>query len=206
MLNNKSTLRNFFHDKYLETVKLLPAVGQKNSEAYTMLIFTFSALSIFGFFAIKPTLATIADLKKQLQDSQFVNQALTTKIANLTTLQSRYSALTPDLPLVFSAIPTQPQAPILLGQIQALAQKQNLTLNSLQASQVEITKKQTGTTPSSFTFFLEATGSYNEFMQFIKNLTDFNRITTIENINFTISQKTGDLPLVLNLRGRAYFR
>src|SRR4051794_1976618 len=95
----KNYFENLTAAKYREYLKLLPSIHDERTQLITMLIFTFVALSFFGLFAINPTLSTIVELKKELSDSQFVDQQLTNKINNLESLQQRYNLLGPDLPV-----------------------------------------------------------------------------------------------------------
>ena len=78
--------RHYFTDlsaaKYREYLKLLPNIQNEKTKAITMLIFTFVAMSFLGIFAINPTLSTIVELNKQLEESKFVHEQLQTKINN----------------------------------------------------------------------------------------------------------------------------
>ena len=83
-------------------LSLLPTLKEKKMRQFTTLALTFITIAFFGFFAITPTVNTISELQKQLDDSNFVNDALQKKIANLTTLQTTYTQIQPDLDPVFA--------------------------------------------------------------------------------------------------------
>ncbi len=200
MNKTKSTLSWLYKNKYFTLPSYLK---EKQAQTITTLIFTFVALSFFGILAISPTLSTIAQLQKQLNDSKNADKQLKQKIENLSLLQTQYNSLKPNIPLVLENLPSAPNVPLLIAQIQALARKSNIVLSSLQTFQVELTKSQNSDASSSFTFSLAGTGSYTDISSFISLLINFNRIITINGVS--ISQQGGNTAQ-LSLRGNAYFK
>lgn len=181
----------------------LPNFQDEKTQRFTTLALTLIALSVFGVFAIGPTLSTIASLQKQLVDSQFVDRKLQEKITNLSLLQQQYQALTNDLPLILGAIPQTPTVTLLFAQLQSLASVNDVTLTRVQVSQVDLS--QTAATPDqpSFIFSLEATGGKNALLEFLISLTNFERIITIDTYAFA-NDSDGNERLSLN--GKAYFK
>lgn len=202
--------RNFFTNltpaQYREYLKLLPNLKDEKAQLYTMLAFTLAAMSIFGIFAINPTLSTIVELKRQLADLHFVYEKLVTKTQNLSTLQQKYLSLTDDLPVIFDAVPLKPEIPKFIAQVNALLTRSNLQIKSLQTYGVEITpnKKALGKNASSFVFSLEAEGTYKDMLVFIQTITRVNRLVTIDLVSIAKDDKRD--VLILNLRGREYFK
>lgn len=201
--------RNYFENlstsKYKAYLNLLPKMEKDSTKAITMLIFTFLATSILGIFAISPTLSTIVELNKQLEDSQFVHERLTTKMNNLSNLQKQHTQLSTDLPLVFDAIPNGASVPTLIGQIESLAKSKNITITSIRVGKAQLSStKESGNKAPSFAFSLEAEGSYEEMTDFSSSLTRFNRIVTIELISLTKDPRRN--VLILTLRGKGYFK
>lgn len=198
-------IKNFFSkhlpkNKYLD---ILPYFTQEKTKNFTTLIFTLLAVSFFGFFAIHPTLSTIAQLKRQLTDSQFVNQKLQEKISALSELQKQYTELQEDIPDVFSAIPQTPSTPLLTGQLQLLALDSDISILRLQIFEVELYQGQQEKN-SSFAFSLEAQGEQDKLLNFLSSLVNFERIVTIDTLSFTKVETEGTFNL--SLRGKAYFK
>lgn len=188
--------------KYLE---MLPDFQEKKTQAFITIVLTLFTLSIFGFFAINPTLSIITQLQKQLEDSVFVNQKLEEKIRNLAILQQKYNALQNDLPVIFSAVPKTPTAPLLIGQLHALSNAHTLTLSRIQVFEVDLTKIQL--TPKnyfSYDFVFQAEGTYSQIADFIQDLSNLERIVTIDSFNVTGGQQTSKQQFTL--RGKAYFK
>lgn len=201
----KSYFENLSATKYREYLKLLPNMEKENTRAFVTIGLTFIALSFFGIFAINPTLTTIAELQKQLEDSQMVDQQLTTKINNLSLLQQQYNLLEKDLPVVYAAIPKTAEAPLLSAQIEALAKKHSIVITTFRIAEVQLaSNKQKITKTSSFTFTLEAEGTYQNMIDFASDLATLNRIVTVESMSIGRDSKTNEL--MLSLRGRQYFK
>lgn len=189
-------------EKYLSS--LLPRLQEKRVQSFTTITLSLITLSFFGIFAIAPTLSTITDLKKQISDNEFVNQQLQQKISNLTALQTVYQKIQGDLPVVYAAIPEDPQVTQLVGQLQTIAQQSQVTLQNIQTLPVDISATTT-TQYNSFTFAMDVVGPYDNIQTFLQTLTGFNRITTIDALAITkpLSQQGS---YTLSIRGKAYFK
>lgn len=206
---NKSVLKYLPKGKYLE---MLPDFKEKRTQQLTTIILTILGFIIMGLFAISPTLSTIMQLKKQLEDNQLVEKKLDEKIANLNSLQRKYNNLKSDLPLIFSALPQSPNVTILLGQIQAIAQASNIDLVRLGISEINLAKVSTSpsleenpTNYTSFTFSLNAEGTYLNISKFIFSLSNFDRLITIETTSLTKNEDKKEL-VKLTLAGKVFFK
>lgn len=188
-------------EKYLSTI--LPRLQEKRMQSFSTLVLLFITLSFFGFFAISPTLSTIADLQKQISDQQFVDQQLQQKITNLSNLEVSYKKVQNDLPVLYAAIPKDPNVTVLIGQVQTIAQKANVTLINVQTLPVDVSQT-TKVQYNSFVFTLNVTGSYANISTFLQDMTSFNRIITLEAIS--LAQVNNADNYNLSLRGDAYFK
>ncbi|MCL5438675.1 MAG: type 4a pilus biogenesis protein PilO [Patescibacteria group bacterium] len=199
----KNILKNLKDAKYLKVIS--NTFKQEKARAFTTIAFTLIAVSVFGLFAISPTLSTISNLRRQLADNQLVDQELTEKINNLSILQQKYNVLTNDIPIVLSAIPQSPMIPILAGQIQAIAGNSGVAIKRLQVSQVEISESKKEPINYSFNFSVDITGTYDNIKNFLYSLSDFDRIVTIDTISLSKSS-SNENDLQLNLKAKAYFK
>lgn len=206
---DKSFLKSLKTNKYLE---YLPDVKQKKTERFLNLTLTLVIISFLGFFAINPTLSTIAQLKKQLADNLQVEKSLEEKINNLSLLQQQYLLLSSNIPVVMSALPNHPESALLLAQIQSIAKTNNVRLINLQTFPVEIAKinnelgrEEKPENYYSYSFSLTIQGSYKNLNDFINSLISFERIVKIENLSF-IKNTDNFNELKLSLKGQAYFK
>jgi Tfp pilus assembly protein PilO len=186
---------------------MLPDFKEERTQKFTTIVFTIIALSFFGLFAISPTLSTITNLNKQLSDNKFVDQQLQTKINSLYALQQSYAQLQPDLTYVYDSIPKDPQSPILIGQIQSLAQSSNVTITGLQSSMVAVPDPSTPTKDYyGFTFSVSATGDYQSLSKFVNSLISMQRIVSVDNYTITRQNQQSTQVPQLNFRGTVYFK
>lgn len=186
--------------KYLESIDF----SQERTQKFTTIVLTLIALSLFGLFAINPTISTIVKLRKEISDNKFIERQLQQKINNLSTLQEKYGLLQNDLPLILSAVPIKPEVPLLVALTQTAAKNSNVTLDSLQTSQVDLEKPGIAKKFSSFSFTLNADGTYNDLIKFITTITNIQRVVSLDSISIT--RKTGPTNLLqLNLKGRVFF-
>lgn len=201
----KSYFENLSAAKYREYLKLLPSIEKENTRVFVTLALTFGALIFFGIFAINPTLTTIAELQKELEDNIAVEQQLRTKIENLSALQQQYIEIERDLPYLYNAVPKTAQAPLLSAQVSSLADKNNLTMTSYRVAEVQLvsTNIQTAKNPS-FIFTIQAEGTYEDMITFSTALSQLERIVTVESMSIGRDSKTNNL--LLTLRGRQYFK
>ncbi len=166
---------------------LLPNIEEKKRQTYSTLIFTIVALSFFGLFAINPTLSTIANLQKQVSDSQQVQQTMTQKISDLTVLKNQYDQLSDSLPIINNAIPQQPAITDIAGKIQTIAQTVHVSINRYQSSSVHLIPNLPTTSTQSYTFTLGATGTSDNIKQFLNLLSSFDRIITIDTVTVSLN-------------------
>jgi Tfp pilus assembly protein PilO len=186
------------YEKYLE---LIPDLKREKAQRYITIVLTLTTAIILGLFAINPTLSTIANLQKQINDSNFVEQKLQQKINNLAVLQQSYSNLQPDLSVVNDAVPTTTQIPLFLADIQSIAKDASLTLSGLQTSTVNLSGPVVGD-PASFDFTLTATGTYQSMIDFLSRIINFQRIIALKSV--AISTNNGILQL--GIKGTVFFK
>lgn len=195
-------------EKYSKYLALMPDLRQEKAKKFTTIVLTLVASIILGFFAISPTLSTIANLQKQIDDDQFVDQKLQEKINNLSTLRQKYNDIQNDLPVVYDAIPKSPQIPPLVAEIQTIAQNSNFNISGIQTFTVNLSKQSTSPQKSSsFNFGLSGQGSYGDMLNFMDQLVGFQRIITIDNIAISkVNAGNNQSALQLSIKGAAFFK
>lgn len=187
------------YDKYLE---LVPDFKKEKTQKFTTIVLTLVAVIILSIFAINPTLSTIANLRKQVEDAKFVKERLDQKINNLSLLQTKYNSIQTDLPVIYEAIPQKSEAPKFTGQIQSIAQKSNLSITNFQATEITPFSKNLF---SYYLFSMSAKGDYQNIMNFLNQLISMQRIITVSNID--INQITTEsTQLQVNMRGQVFFK
>ncbi|HAV15530.1 MAG TPA: hypothetical protein DCX25_04330 [Candidatus Pacebacteria bacterium] len=113
----------------------------------TELIITIVAVMFLALAAIGPTLTTMSQLLKDIADRKTTDQALTKKIAALSTTSNEVLALQKDLALLDLALPNTPDIDGLLRRIEKIASEHNVVLSSVQTSSVPRETTPDGQTP-----------------------------------------------------------
>lgn len=166
-------------NKYLYT---LPFFREEKAQRLMGIALTLLALSFFGFFAINPTLSTIAKLRKQIEDTEFVNSQLGKKIVDLNRLREQYATIQNDLPTVFESLPQKADVPFLTAQIQSIAQTADINIKKIQNFEVELFSSNIKTDKeySSHSFSIAGDGTYENISRFISILTNMQRIIIVD--------------------------
>jgi Tfp pilus assembly protein PilO len=196
-------------EEYSKYLAFMPDLRQEKAQKFTTIVLTLTASIILGFFAINPTLSTIANLQKQIDDNNFVNQKLIEKITNLSLLQQKYTSIQNDFPIIYGAIPTSAEIPPLVAEIQTIAKNSNIKLDNFQTFTVELSGKEpVNKKYSSFDFGFSGEGTYSSITNFLNQLLDFQRIIAINNISISKINSSGDNSGVLqvNFKGTVLFK
>lgn len=181
-------------------------IGNARTQKLISIVLTLTALSLFGLFAINPTLSTIAKLRKEIVDYEVINQKLEEKISALNTLQLAYSNLENEVPTVTNAIPKSPLVPQFIGQIQTIAKNSNIFVIQLQNSQVDLYKENaTLNKYNAYNFSLIGDGNYEDIRKFIENVTSMERVVGIDTSSINNIENNNTI-LRLNFQGVAYFK
>jgi len=204
---NTNVLHNFPKDKYLAYIHSLPSFKEEKVQSFATVILTLIAICLFGFFAIAPTLGTISQLKKTLNDDKFLADSLQTKITNMSQLQDQYNTLSSQLPTLYAAIPKTPNTSVLSGKIRTLAANSRLTILQLNISGVEVasSKKPISVlTPIGIVATFQ--GSQEDFETFTKKLVNIDRIITLDGVGTSRIKTQEGIVYQLNIRATAYYR
>jgi len=196
-------------EEYSKYLAFMPDLRQEKAKKFTTIVLTLTTSMILGFFAINPTLSTIANLQKQIDDNKFVDQKLVEKITNLSILQQKYSNIQNDLPLVYAAIPASSQIPPLVGDIQTIAKNSSIKLDSFQTFTVDLSNKASvNNNYSSFDFGFAGEGTYLNIIDFTDQLLNFQRIIAIDNLSISKidSGNNNNGLLQLNFKGTVLFK
>lgn len=187
-------------------LSIIPTLKEERTQKFTTLALSFITIAFFGLFAISPTLGTITDLQKQLDDSKFVDDSLQKKIANLTTLQTQYTQVASDLPVVYAAVPQTPSIDSFVGQIHSIAALDSVQLNRVQTLPIDLSP---GVLQKAkflaYAFSIEGQGDLPSLEKFMTSLATFNRLLVFDSIDYTRVGKV-DLTFRMTIRGMTFFK
>lgn len=161
--------------------------------AYTAIIFSFLVISLFGWYAIRPTMQTILTLKREIADKTDIDKKMEDKISTLIEAQAAYQGVEPDLPLINQALPETSKAIRAARQLQALAADSKVTITNISISAVPLTannepagkQKTAAGKQANFPVSLSVTGAYLDIKNFIEGILNLRRIIQIDSMLFT---------------------
>ncbi len=182
--------------RYYQSIE--PVLKKKESHTYTMAIFSFLAISLFGWYGIRPTLQTILFLQREIADNKDINAQMESKITRLVEAQAAYQDANLQLPLIDQAIPQNPEVLSLVSQLKNLAAATGSSISALQISTVPLLGSEA--TPSAATggklteipLVVAISGPYTSIKSFIDGLFAMGRIATIQTL--TVSPSRDETP------------
>lgn len=181
------------------------------NRASTAAIFSFLAVSLFGWYAIRPTVQTILFLRREIIDKTRVNQQMEDKITSLIEAQATYEEAQPLLPLVEEAIPTIPDAAGLIIQLRNLAVLSGASISAMQVPSVSLLGEASGSAAKKiqgeFALTVAITGPYETIKTFLDGLLSMRRIVTMDMIEIRPqkAEKSAQEVLQLLLKLKAYY-
>lgn len=146
-------------------------------------------LLIVLLIMIYPAITHILKLNKELEAGRTVNKALDEKIVALYTAKDNLAKVENDLPLLELALPIGSDLEKYLEKpIESLAGKHNLTIKSVQFNDIPVSKPETqDVRQREMSFTLNLTGPFPNFQAFVKDLENFVRVTSIEDLQLKTS-------------------
>lgn len=199
---------NQFHRYYQ---KLQPIMKKPKMRASTTAVFSFLAISLFAWYAIRPTAQTIIYLRREILDKTALNEQMENKITALIEAQEKYESIENRLPVLRQALPGNPDAIILARQLRNLAASSGASISAIQIPSLPILGQEA--TPGAklappkplenFPVSVTLTGQYPALKGFMDGLITMRRITSVDSIAFKMSTSkeafVNDLQLSLKL-------
>lgn len=201
-----------FHRYYQ---KLSPVLKKPKMRASTTAVFSFLAISLFAWYAIRPTAQTIIFLRREIADKTVLNEQMENKITALIEAQATYETIKDRLPIIEQALPNNPDGIILARQLRNLAVVSGASISAIQIPSLPILGQEA--TPGAklaqqkpmdqFPVSLVISGSYVSLKQFMDGLLTLRRITGIDAITIkpALRQGLAGDALQLTIRLQSYY-
>lgn len=162
------------------------AATKPRTRAYTMIVFSLLAISLLGWYAIRPTVQTILYIRKEIEDKTLVNNKMDEKIASLIQAQTDYNSLFSRLPVLVEALPKNPEALAFATQLRNIAHESGVTLSTLRFTNVplssdEIFASSSANSPTINSIAISGTllGPYENLRFFLTGLNNLRRIASV---------------------------
>ncbi len=185
------------YKRYYQSLE--PAFQKPATRAYTAIIFSFLVVSLFSWYAIRPTMQTIFTLKREIVDKTELNKKMEEKISALIEAQAAYQQVEPNLFLIDQALPAQSDAARAAGDVQAIAAESRVTITALSVASVPLSSETgPGSTATkapdklaTFPLSLSVTGAYPDIKNFIRGIYTVRRIMQIDSMFFSPVRVSG---------------
>jgi hypothetical protein len=173
------------------------------AKASMELFLTFGLILFLGIFAIKPTIVTMSDLLREIEEKQELNDSLTKKIAALQTAQTQYITIQNQLPLVNTAIPEQPEIILSLKIIEKIAADSQIIIKNMSVAilpenideNISFTQK----SKQNLLVTTSVTADYLSIREFVENLRNSRKSFVVESIVFSLEEDRGNKKLSANI-------
>lgn len=186
-------------------VYIKPVIGNKYVKSFTPYIFSLLSLIIFTMFAIRPTVLTIIELQKSIQDNQKILSQLDQKAADLTTGKKNLDSMDPAIKNKINAsLPNNPAVTNLINNLQTTSTS-SATISALQVQPVSIysttVDPKTNLSLSELVFSFNIQGSYSQLLNILDN---FSKTTRLVNLTNAVLSKTTE-GTSLSISGKGYY-
>lgn len=184
------------YKRYYQNVE--PALAKPANKAYTAIIFSFLAVSLFGWYAIRPTMQTIFSLKRETTDKIDINKKMEDKISALIEAQAVYQEVESKIPIINQAIPTNSDAVSLMNQLRSLASESSVSVIAAMLPPLPLTHEQSPTNTSAplkladFTVTMSISGTYANIKNFLTGILNMRRIIEISSMTFSPQRRGFD--------------
>ncbi len=184
---------------------LEPWLKKPQVRAYTFLILSIFTSAFFLFFAVRPTINTIINLRRQIADSENVDRQLTQKINALSQIQAQYEVIKTDLPLLSQVLPARADVSGLVQEMEKVALNNQVALSAMQFGEANLvgeglTKSDQNAIPVAFQ--ITTAGDYARLLALLQSLNTSARLVSVDSIN--ISAGTASLSATIRLKAYYY--
>lgn len=197
-MNTEDTLRKTETQSFKRYSKVLePLLTKPQNRVYTATILSFLVVSLFLWYAVRPTLQTILSLRREIIDNIEVSKLMEEKISALVQAQATYQDIQADLPLLDQALPETPEPISALLALKSLATATNASISGVQLPKVDLDNStaslSANTSPSQTPhtiITLNVDGTYTTMKAFLDGIMNLRRIMAIHSLFISSSTDT----------------
>ena len=171
------------------------------------LILTILTLVFFALVAIRPTLQTMAELIRTIDDKKIIDQKLSLKIAALSSAQAELATKAEAANILDVAVPSTPTFSLLLKEVEKLISEHDVTLISLIAQSVPIERDPTTvatTDLQSIPLTITLNGSYTNLLETLRQMYSLQRILVIDRVDMLPPSDQDTETLNMSVAARAF--
>jgi len=193
-----------WRDRYLRSKYMVQKTIRDYSEkpqlrAYLEIFLTLTAISLFGIFAIRPTIKTIGLLLQEIKAKEDTLKTMNDKINNLKIAKDLYTREEDKIKLIDEAVPIQPKPDSLALQIEELAKRDSIFINNLTIEDTQILGGANTEEDQDLSLTLSIYGNYSNLTQFSNDVEDLRRPIKFDSITISSAQTKDGKNLFMTL-------
>lgn len=180
------------------------------------IILSLATIIIFTIFALKPTVITIVELVKEINNKKATIESLDKKISDLELAQDAYVENLNSIPAIESAVPDAPSPDVFSAQVEALAANSSVRILGLSIGEVALVgREEKKAAPSELkpfpleaqelTVSISAAGTYQDLMLFIEKLENGRRPIKMDVLGVNTTQNDLEQVISVIISGRIPF-
>lgn len=191
-----------------------PIVSDPMVRGYFTLVASVFLIAFFLVAAISPTVTTILNLVKKIDDQKKTLVLMDTKISNLVLAQESYSQIEGQLPLLFSAIPLLPDPAGILTDTVGVGSGSGVVVKGVLFGDISLSGGEvvpSGKSDKEYLdlgiptvqFSLTASGRSGPMQAYLENLENQSRIIRLKNLSLGYLDPSGQI--TAEITGLAYY-
>lgn len=194
------------YSRYYTYIK--PAVENKYVRSSAPYVFSLLTITILTLFAIRPTVSTILNLQKQLEENQKVLASLEEKADNLSKAKRNYKNLNPSAKQkVKTSIPDQPSVISLISSLQSTSGN-TASASALQIQPTLLIDNTLSTGKARLnlgevSFSYNVQGSFSQLLTILQNINRTPRLIDIDTL--VVNKQTEEKTTVMSVTGKVYY-
>lgn len=206
--NQYSKYKDFFLNVYDSYKK------KEESRMFMEILLSLCVTAFFVFLALRPTVLTILDLLKTIEEKERIVSVMDEKIANLDSAKQLYSRNTIAANIAKVAVPDRPSPDTFARQVLGLAQQTGVDLGGVSIdevvlsgtivdqSDIELGKLPQEAYPMSFSLNLDSP-SFNSLKNILSNIKSLRIPVSLDSYSLTATNEEGVFNLTLSVGGRS---
>jgi len=185
---------------------------KRDLKIFLEILLSLATISIFGIFALKPTLLTISELIKEIQGKEDTLAQMNQKITNINIAENLFSQEPEKISIIKSAIPENPDPQSFVRQIEGVAGKDSINILGISMGETTLVGKQ-NTKPTNensplpqgalgLGFSISVSGNYSNLTSFLTDFQNLRRMVKIDNLGINSSTTEKGQVIIMIISGR----
>lgn len=193
------------------------------------LILSIFVVAVFALFALRPTLITMSELLKEIEEKQQFNKELQQKMASLSTAQNEWTAFQDEIEKLQLAFFHDPSLEDVLLYLEYLARQESVVVTGMTAPEIAVRATDadfntnavgtdplflaangsatTDFTPEKLTPYetsFQVLGTFEGIMEFLQKVESRQPLMSIEALQIAVNENETNLPMSASFRLRVY--